>query len=131
MLFYLLCDSKRVLFLLGNFYFRSIHRRCSIRKSFFINFAKLTEKHLCQSLFFNKVAYQRRFLLLFDFRFFFFKPPTTVGSETPELNALDCQNYSKTVSCVGHTWTLHNKFKMVKLKIWISNILLRLQIPMF
>ena len=60
MLFYLLCDSKRVLFMLGNFYFRSIHRRCSIRKSVFINFAKLTEKHLCQSLFFNKAAEKKR-----------------------------------------------------------------------
>ena len=35
---------------------RSIHRRCSVRKSVFRNFAKFTGKHLCQSLFFNKVA---------------------------------------------------------------------------
>ena len=35
---------------------RSSHRRCSIRKGVFRNFVKLIGKHLCQSLFFNKVA---------------------------------------------------------------------------
>ena len=32
----------------------SSHRRCSERKSVHRNFAKLTGKHQCQSLFFNK-----------------------------------------------------------------------------
>ena len=36
--------------------FRSSHRRCSVRKDVLKNFAKLTGKHLCQSLFFNKVV---------------------------------------------------------------------------
>ena len=31
-------------------------QRCSIKKGVLENFAKFTEKHLCQSLFFNKVA---------------------------------------------------------------------------
>ena len=35
---------------------RRSHRACSIKKSVFRNFAKLTGKHLCQSFFFNKVA---------------------------------------------------------------------------
>ena len=35
---------------------RSSHRRCSVRKSVLRNFAKFTGKHLCQGLFFNKVA---------------------------------------------------------------------------
>ena len=35
---------------------RSSHRRYSIKKSALRNFAKLTGKHLCQSLFFNKMA---------------------------------------------------------------------------
>ena len=35
---------------------RSSHRRCYLRKGFLRNFAKFTGKHLCQSLFFNKVA---------------------------------------------------------------------------
>ena len=35
---------------------RSSHWRCSVRKCVLINFAKFTRKHLCQSLFFNKVA---------------------------------------------------------------------------
>ena len=32
------------------------HQRCSVRKGVLRNFAKFTGKHLCQSLFFNKVA---------------------------------------------------------------------------
>ena len=38
---------------------RSSHRRCSVRKGVLRNFAKLSGKHLCQSLFFNKVAVLR------------------------------------------------------------------------
>ena len=34
----------------------SSHQRCSIKKGVFRNFTKVTGKHLCQSLFFNKVA---------------------------------------------------------------------------
>ena len=36
--------------------FRSSHRRCSIKKGVLKNFAKFTRKHLCQRLFFDKVA---------------------------------------------------------------------------
>ena len=36
--------------------FRSSYRRWSVRKGVLRNFAKFTGKHLCQSLFFNKVA---------------------------------------------------------------------------
>ena len=35
---------------------RSNHRRCSVRKSVLIDFAKFTGKHLCNSFFFNKVS---------------------------------------------------------------------------
>ena len=35
---------------------RSSHQRCSIKKGALRNFAKFTGKHLCQSLFFNKVV---------------------------------------------------------------------------
>ena len=34
----------------------SSHQRCSVRKGVLRNSAKFTEKQLCQSLFFNKVA---------------------------------------------------------------------------
>ena len=40
----------------STFKVRSSHQRCSIRKAVLWNFAKSTGKHLCQSLFFNKVA---------------------------------------------------------------------------
>ena len=36
--------------------FRSSKRRCFAKKGVLRNFAKFTGKHLCQSLFFNKVA---------------------------------------------------------------------------
>ena len=36
--------------------FRSSHRKCSVKKSVLRNFTKFTGKHLCQRLFFNKVA---------------------------------------------------------------------------
>ena len=35
--------------------YRSSHLRCSKKKSVLTNLAKFTGKHLCQSLFFNKV----------------------------------------------------------------------------
>ena len=35
---------------------RSSHPRCSLIKALLRNFAKMTRKYLCQSLFFNKVA---------------------------------------------------------------------------
>ena len=37
-------------------YSESLGGRCSIKKGVLRNFAKFTGKHLCQSLFFNKVA---------------------------------------------------------------------------
>ena len=39
--------------------YRSSHQRCSIKKSVLKNFTKVIGKHLCQSLFFNKVAVLR------------------------------------------------------------------------
>ena len=36
--------------------FRSSHQKCSMKKGVLINFAKFTGKHMCQSLFFRKVA---------------------------------------------------------------------------
>ena len=36
--------------------YRSSHQRCSVKKGVLKNFAKFTRKHLCQRLFFNKVA---------------------------------------------------------------------------
>ena len=44
--------------------FRSSHQRCSVRKGVLRNFAKLTGKHKCQNLFFNKVAGLRPSTLL-------------------------------------------------------------------
>ena len=43
------CSDKKLLF-------RSSHQRCSVNKAVYKNFAKFAGKHLCWSLFFNKVA---------------------------------------------------------------------------
>ena len=43
---------------------KSSHQRYSVRKGVLRNFAKFTGKHLCQSLFFNKVAGLRPEFLL-------------------------------------------------------------------
>ena len=43
---------------------RSSHQRCSIKKCVLENFSKFTGKHLCHSLFFNKVACLRSATLL-------------------------------------------------------------------
>ena len=43
---------------------RSSHQRCSIKKGVLRNFTKFTGKHLCQSLFFSKVASLRPATLL-------------------------------------------------------------------
>ena len=40
----------------SDYCFRISHRRCSVRTGVHKNFANLTGKHLCQSLFFDKVA---------------------------------------------------------------------------
>ena len=42
---------------------RSSHRRCSVRKGVLRNSAKFSGKHLCQSLFFNKVTFFKLTLL--------------------------------------------------------------------
>ena len=44
--------------------FRSSRRRCSVKKGFLRNSSKFTTKHLCQSLFFDKVAALRPATLL-------------------------------------------------------------------
>ena len=48
-------NAKYVALLLAKHY-RSSHRRCSVKKGVLRNFAKFTGKHLCQNLFFNKIA---------------------------------------------------------------------------
>ena len=45
-----------VIYIIHVLKFRSIRRGCSVRKGVIKNVAKFTKKHLCQSLFFNKVA---------------------------------------------------------------------------
>ena len=49
-------SMKNEIKLKQNKQFRNSHRRCSLRNGILRNCAKFTGKHLCQSLFFNKVA---------------------------------------------------------------------------
>ena len=80
-----------VLLLIHQIYYRSSHRNCSVRKDVLRNFAKFTEKHLCQSLFYNKVAGLRPAFLLK-------KTPTQVFS---------CEFFkiSKNTIFTEHFWT--------------------------
>ena len=52
----LFCRMLIILLQLSN---QSSHQRCSVKKGVFRNFTKFTGKHLCLSLFFNKVAGHR------------------------------------------------------------------------
>ena len=61
-IFFLTCGfrlAKKLVILLWKYLKndRSSHIRCSIKKVVLENYPKLTGKHLCQSLFFNKVAF--------------------------------------------------------------------------
>ena len=61
---WLLLKKKRIKIVLALpqiFVGRNSHRRCSVKKGILRNFTKFTEKHLCQSLFFNKVMCQNLF----------------------------------------------------------------------
>ena len=40
----------------SNYTYKNSHQRCSVKKAALKNFIKFTVKHLCQSLFFNKVS---------------------------------------------------------------------------
>ena len=48
--------AKVVLFSESHSFYRSSHRRCSVKEGVLRNFAKNTGKYLCESLFFNNVA---------------------------------------------------------------------------
>ena len=50
--------------LISMWWFRSSHQRCAIEIGVLKNFTKFSGKHLCQSLFFNKVAGLRPATLL-------------------------------------------------------------------
>ena len=70
----------------------SSHRRCSVRKGVLRNFVKFTGKHLCQNMFFNKVAglslLEKRLTQVFYCEFceivkntFFYRPPLVAASK--------------------------------------------------
>ena len=48
--------ARHIISMKESFTDRSSHQSCSMQNSVFRNFTKLTEKRLCQSLFFNKVS---------------------------------------------------------------------------
>ena len=47
---------KLFFYILNNFFYKSSRLEVFCKKGVLKNFAKFTEKHLCQSIFFNKVA---------------------------------------------------------------------------
>ena len=102
--------------------FRSSHRSCSVRKCVLKNFTIFTGKHLCQSLFFNKVAGLRLATLLkltlaqvFSCEFceiskntLFYRKPPVAASETRPLKLTYFQQLgSFVVSPSNHQDQLH------------------------
>ena len=57
-------DVYKVFHWLNDTRFRSSHQRCSMQKAVLRNFTTFTGKHMCQTLFFNKVAGLRPATLL-------------------------------------------------------------------
>ena len=57
----------------------AVVQRCSVKKDVLENFAKFTGKHLCQSLFFNKVA--GKFFEIFKNTFFYRTPSVATSDE--------------------------------------------------
>ena len=55
---------KHLFVFMNYLHFRNSHRKCSVKKVFLKIFAKFTGKHLCQSLFLNKIAGLRPATLL-------------------------------------------------------------------
>ena len=50
------CQKQKSICILKDLIDKSSHWKCSVRKGVLGNFVKCTGKHLCQSLFFNKVG---------------------------------------------------------------------------
>ena len=67
---FVFCKSRTAISKSAKFWYnhqftdRSSHQRCSVKKGVLRNFAKFTGRHLCQSLFFIKVAGLRPATLL-------------------------------------------------------------------
>ena len=81
----------------------AVVQRCSVKKAVLKNFAKFTEKHLCQSQFFNKVAgaacnfikkealaqvYSRQFCKIFKNTSFYRTPPVAASVEVEKIDPL-------------------------------------------
>ena len=71
---------------------RSSHQRCSIKKSVLKNFTKFTGKHLCQSLFFNKVAG--------------LSPSTLLKKRLAQVFSCEFCEFSKNTFFTEHLWWL-------------------------
>ena len=84
---------------------RSSHRRCSVRKGVLRNFAKLSGKHLCQSLFFNKVAVLR---------------PVTISKKQTLRQMFSCEFcvISKSKFFTEHLWATASVWSKLSLFKW-------------
>ena len=88
-------QSSKKRFFCANKSRSSSHRRCSVRKGVLRNFTKFTGKHLCQRLFFDKVATSGRLLLTLAPLI----PPSTAEVErTFSLMKLFCTGKRKRLS---------------------------------
>ena len=84
------------------YFYRSSHQRCSIRNVVLGNFTKFTVKHLCQSLFFKKVAGLR--------------PATLLKKRLwHRCFPVDFVKFPRTSFFTEHLWTTASMFSLDKL----------------
>ena len=74
--------------------FRTSHHRCSERKGVLRNFTKFTVKHLCQSLFFNKVPFLKKRLWHRCF-------------------PVNCVKFLRTPFCTEHLWVTASRVYVI------------------
>ena len=93
--------------------FISSHRRCSLKTGALKNFAKFTGKHLCQSLFFNKVGGLRPPVLLKNDSAKFLRTPilqNTSGRLPLEFKNKDARKKSIDIVYSEHLHSINLEF---------------------
>ena len=94
--------------------FRSSHWKCSVRKGVLRNSIKLTGKHLCQSLFFTKVAGRQSF---FFNKVAAQRPATLLKKRLAQVFSCKFCEISKNTFFTEHHWETASSVLIVLLKV--------------
>ena len=101
---------------------RSSHRRCFIKEDVLKNFAKFTGKHLCQSLFVNKIAglrpqacnFIKKRLLHRHFSENFAKFSRTLFLQNKPNATASVELWKRTHCCLKACWNRNKCFRNIK-----------------